>query len=109
MLPLLSFLISLVLPCRGSIRGDRPRVDRRPTVHEHAAVPVGLVAKQLISKGTPGLIVATNGMYQATTILPPKEVEDGAVADPSYLSGRVAVVDILPGQQLTATDFTATP
>ena len=85
------------------------RGSSRPTVHEHAAVPVGLVAKQLISKGTPGLIVATNGMYQATTILPPKEVEDGAVADPSYLSGRVAVVDILPGQQLTATDFTATP
>jgi len=43
-------------------------------------------------------------MYAAPT-LPPDEVEDGAIADPSYLSGRASVVDILPGQQLTATDF----
>lgn len=65
-----------------------------------------LVAKQRIPKGTPGLIVATNGMYQATT-LPSKEVEVGAVADPSYLNGHAAAVDILPGEQIIASDFTA--
>ena len=72
---------------------------------ENAPTPV-LVAKQLIPTGTPGSIVATNSMYQATT-LPQKEVEVGAVADPSYLAGRAAAVDIFPGQQITATDFAA--
>ena len=70
---------------------------------ESAPTPV-LVAKQLIPAGTPGNIVASQGMYAATT-LPAKEVEVGAVADPSYLAGRAAVADIFPGQQVTATDF----
>jgi Flp pilus assembly protein CpaB len=73
--------------------------------HENAPTPV-LVAKQLIPTGTPGSIVATNGMYAATT-LPAKEVEVGAVADPSYLAGRAAAADIFPGQQITSTDFAA--
>src|SRR5215475_9007768 len=72
---------------------------------ENAPTPV-LVAKQLIPTGTPGSVVATNGMYQATT-LPAKEVEVGAVADPSYLAGRAAAADIFPGQQITSTDFAA--
>ena len=45
-------------------------------------------------------------MYQTTT-LPAKEVEVGAIADPAYLSGRAASVDILPGHQFLATDFAA--
>jgi Flp pilus assembly protein CpaB len=72
---------------------------------ENAPTPV-LVAKQLIPIGTPGSIVATNGMYAPTT-LPKKEVEVGAVSDPSYLAGRAAAVEIFPGQQITATDFAA--
>ena len=72
---------------------------------ENAPTPV-LVAKQLIPTGTPGSLVATNGMYAPTT-LPRKEVEVGAVSDPSYLAGRAAAVDIFPGQQITATDFAA--
>lgn len=72
---------------------------------ENAPTPV-LVAKQLIPTGTPGSIVATNSMYAPTT-LPRKEVEVGAVSDPSYLAGRAAAVDIFPGQQITATDFAA--
>src|SRR6476619_6500011 len=72
---------------------------------ENAPTPV-LVAKQLIPTGTPGSIVATNGMYAVTT-LPQKEVEVGAVADPSYLAGRAAAADIFPGQQITSTDFAA--
>ena len=72
---------------------------------ENAPTPV-LVAKQLIPAGTPGNIVASQSMYAATT-LPAKEVEVGAVADPSYLAGRAAVADIFPGQQFTATQFAA--
>jgi Flp pilus assembly protein CpaB len=45
-------------------------------------------------------------MYAPTT-LPAKEVEVGAIADPQYLSGRAAAVDIFPGQQFTAVDFAA--
>jgi len=73
---------------------------------ENAPTPV-LVAKQLIPKGTPGTIVASQSMYAPTT-LPRKEVEVGAIADPSYLAGRAASADIFPGQQFTATDFSAT-
>lgn len=72
---------------------------------ENAPTPV-LVAKRLIPAGTPGTLVAQQSMYAATT-LPAKEVEVGAVADPSYLSGRAAATDIFPGQQFTATDFAA--
>jgi Flp pilus assembly protein CpaB len=72
---------------------------------ENAPTPV-LVAKQLIPKGTPGTIVASQSMYAPTT-LPRKEVEVGAIADPSYLSGRAASADIFPGQQFTAIDFAA--
>ena len=70
---------------------------------ENAPTPV-LVAKQLIPTGTPGSLVATQSMYAPTT-LPRKEVEVGAISDPSYLAGRAAAVDIFPGQQFTATDF----
>jgi Flp pilus assembly protein CpaB len=70
-----------------------------------APTPV-LIAKQTIPAGTPGTIVATQGMYAPTT-LPKKEVEEGAIADPTYLTGRAAAVEILPGEQLTALDFAA--
>jgi Flp pilus assembly protein CpaB len=70
---------------------------------ENAPTPV-LVAKQLIPQGTPGTIIGSEGMYQATT-LPRRDVEVGAIADPSYLTGRAAAADILPGQQFTSTDF----
>ena len=72
--------------------------------HSLPPTPV-LVAKQLIPKGTPGLIVATKGMYAPTT-MPVEEVEDGAIIDPHYFVGRDLVVNIVPGEQLTASDFT---
>jgi hypothetical protein len=77
---------------------------RHPTVHTENVSTLVLVATQFIPKGTRGALIATQPMYAPMT-LPPKEIEDGAVADPWYLSGRVSVVDILPGQQLTATNF----
>ncbi len=71
----------------------------------NAPTPV-LVAKQYIPSGTPGTIIASGQMYAPTT-LPRKEVEVGAIADPSYLSGRAAAVEIFPGGQLTTADFAA--
>jgi Flp pilus assembly protein CpaB len=65
-----------------------------------------LVAKQVIRQGTPGNLVTSQGMYQATE-LPRKEVDVGAIADPQYLTGRAAAVEVLPGQQLTEADFAA--
>ncbi len=73
----------------------------------NAPTPV-LVANRLIPAGTPGILVATESMYASST-LPRKEVEVGAIADPQYLAGRAAAVDIFPGQQFTATDFAADP
>lgn len=70
-----------------------------------APTPV-LMAKQTIPAGTPGDIVAKQGMYESLTI-PKREVEEGAIADPSFLVGRAAAVEILPGEQLTALDFAA--
>jgi Flp pilus assembly protein CpaB len=72
---------------------------------ENAPTPV-LVAKRLIPVGTPGNVVASEGMYAPTT-LPAKEVDVGAIADPAYLAGRAAAVDIFPGKQITSTDFAA--
>jgi Flp pilus assembly protein CpaB len=74
---------------------------------ENANTPV-LVAKRLIEKGTSGTQVARRDQYQAAD-LPRDDVKEGAIADPAYLDGRVAVNDILPGQQLTTADFTTAP
>ena len=64
-----------------------------------------IVAKSLIPAGTSGTIIATKQQYQATT-LPQKDIKVGAISDPAYINGRVAVADIVPGQQLTTADFT---
>ena len=72
---------------------------------ENAPTPT-LVANRLIPQGTPGSLAASSAMYTATT-LPRKDVVVGAIADPSYLSGRAAAVDIFPGAQITAADFAA--
>ena len=69
-----------------------------------------LVANRLIQKNTPGdVIQSTPGMYVATD-LPKKQVESGAILNSETLSGKVALADISPQQQLTAADFgPATP
>jgi Flp pilus assembly protein CpaB len=65
-----------------------------------------LVAKGLIEKGTPGNVVGSQDMFQATTA-PRDEIKEGAISDPATLRGRVAVDDVYPGQQLTVSDFSA--
>ena len=71
---------------------------------ENASTPV-LVAKALIPKGTSGTIIGTKQLYQGADFKK-KDVKAGALADPAYLTDRVAVTDILPGEQLVAADFT---
>jgi Flp pilus assembly protein CpaB len=63
-----------------------------------------LVAQKLIERGSSGDVIATQGLYQATR-LKKSELKNGAVSDPAILRGRVASRDILPGQQLTSSDF----
>jgi Flp pilus assembly protein CpaB len=65
-----------------------------------------LVAKNLIQKGAPGNIVATNRQFQATEIRR-NELKAAAITDPGVLRGLIAAHDIYPGQQLTTADFVA--
>jgi Flp pilus assembly protein CpaB len=68
-----------------------------------------LVAKNLIPKGTPGDIIASSDQFQVAE-LPKGQLQAGALTDPAALSGRIALADIYPNQQLTANYFAyATP
>jgi Flp pilus assembly protein CpaB len=66
-----------------------------------------LVAQKLIQKGTTGDVIRTTPGYYKLTSIPHKQVEDGAIVNPATLEGKVALADISPGQQLTASDFGA--
>ena len=63
-----------------------------------------LVAKSLIQKDTPGDIVGTSGMYVISNI-PKSSVKIGAFVDPAELTGKVALTDIYPNQQISSADF----
>jgi Flp pilus assembly protein CpaB len=76
----------------------------RNSVNSKAQPLSVLVAKSLIQKGTPGDIVGSTALYQVTSI-PKNQVKDGAFVDPVSLTGKIAAVDIYPGQQLTSSDF----
>jgi pilus assembly protein CpaB len=78
----------------------------RSSVKEGGVPATVLVASGPIVKGTPGSIVATRHLYQAQTIRE-SQLREGAISDPYSLRGKVAKTDILRGQQLAATDFTA--
>jgi Flp pilus assembly protein CpaB len=64
------------------------------------------VASGLIQKGTSGEAIASGQLFKATSIAT-KQVSTGAIADAAQLHGKVATANIYPGQQLTASDFTA--
>jgi pilus assembly protein CpaB len=70
---------------------------------QNAAVSV-LVAKSLIQKGTPGDLIGTKSLFQATSV-PKAQLKTGALTDPSTLRGLVALTDIFPGQQMTIQSF----
>jgi Flp pilus assembly protein CpaB len=73
----------------------------RESVRESNVNVSVLVAKGVISKGTSGDIIATQGLYQVSDRAR-GDVVDGAITDPATLKGRVATEDIYPGEQLTA-------
>jgi Flp pilus assembly protein CpaB len=76
----------------------------RHNVNASNAEVTVLVAKRLITKGTPGNYVGSAGLFAPTTVVQ-KHVRTGAITDPAALRGRVAISDIYPGQQLTVADF----
>jgi pilus assembly protein CpaB len=76
----------------------------RNSVNSGAAKVNVLVAKSLIQKGTPGNIIATSDQFQVAEV-PKSQLQTGALTDPSALSGRIAVTDIYPNQQMTASYF----
>jgi pilus assembly protein CpaB len=63
-----------------------------------------LVAKSLIERGSPGDVLADQGMFQRASV-PRSDLKNGALTDPESIKGQVAANDIYPGEQLTSTDF----
>jgi Flp pilus assembly protein CpaB len=80
----------------------------RNSLKSSATTAPVLVAKNLIPKGTSGDIIASTDQFQVQD-LPKSQFKDGAITDPQSLTGRVALTDIYPRQQLTAAAFSATP
>ena len=76
----------------------------RSSVNSEGAPVTVLVAKQAISKGTAGTVIATTGLYSATTIRQ-SQLLNGAFSDAASLRDKVTTRDIYPGSQLTAADF----
>jgi Flp pilus assembly protein CpaB len=65
-----------------------------------------LVATGEITKGTPGDTIAAESLFKSTPILA-STLSPGALSSSAVLKGSVAATDILPGEQLTAADFTS--
>jgi Flp pilus assembly protein CpaB len=80
----------------------------RSSLNSAAAPASVLVAKNLIPKGTPGDVIGQTSQFQVASI-PKKQLQLGALTDPAALTGRIAVADIYPGQQLTAGAFAIAP
>jgi Flp pilus assembly protein CpaB len=76
----------------------------RNSVNSEGAPVTVLIAKQAIPKGTSGTVIASTGLYSATTIRQ-SQLLNGAFSDPSTLRDKVATRDIYQGSQLTAADF----
>ena len=81
-------------------------VQYRSSVNSSTEPTPVLVAKSLIPKGTSGTVIAEKQLFQAAT-LAKDDLKVGAISDPAYLNGRVAVADIFPGQQITTADVSA--
>jgi hypothetical protein len=65
-----------------------------------------LVAKREIPKGTGGSLVGSRSLYKVVKI-PSRQVQTGALTDPSAIANRVALTRIHAGQQFVAADFGA--
>jgi Flp pilus assembly protein CpaB len=65
-----------------------------------------LVARESIPKGTSGSVIASKGLYTATTIRE-GQLKEGAISDPATLTGKVAAQEIYEGSQLTLSALSA--
>ena len=65
-----------------------------------------LVADEQIAKGASGDTLGELGLFKSSEV-PKDQLKAGAITDAAVLKGKVASVDILPGQQLTRSDFKA--
>lgn len=65
-----------------------------------------LVATAEIRKGMTGQEVASEHLYKSTPVVA-SQVTPGAISDAGALAGEAASTDILPGQELTTTEFAA--
>jgi Flp pilus assembly protein CpaB len=66
-----------------------------------------LVATANIPKGTSGDQIAARALYKSMPVAT-TQVTAGAISDASALAGQVTSVAVLPGQQLTMSDFGGT-
>ena len=78
----------------------------RSSLEAQGALVTVLVAGETIPKGTAGNVLASKGLYTATTIRE-SQLREGAISDPASLRGTVAAREIFEGSQLTAADFIA--
>jgi Flp pilus assembly protein CpaB len=70
-----------------------------------APAPV-LTADRLIPRGTAGNEVISGKLFRPTAIAA-DNIQPGAVTQAADIQGKVAVRDVLPGEQITAADFAA--
>jgi Flp pilus assembly protein CpaB len=65
-----------------------------------------LIASGEISKGTTGTEIAAQKLYRSVPVTA-AQLSAGAIANAADLSSQTASTNILPGQQLTASDFSS--
>src|SRR5262249_40122129 len=75
----------------------------RNSVNSHATVSV-IVATHFIPAGTSGESVARTNLYTVAAI-PKADVKKGAFVDPATLTGKVALSNINPQDQITEANF----
>jgi pilus assembly protein CpaB len=88
---------SILVFALGRYRNNLQTVTKQATV---------LVATGNIPKGTAGSAIAARGLYKAMPIVA-TQLAVGAISDSSVLAGKVVATSVLPGQQLTLSDFTS--
>lgn len=76
----------------------------RDSVNKDGVPTPVIVATQLIEQGASGETIGEARMFRSDEV-PRDQLKKQAVTDAAQLRGKIAVADILPGQQLTAADF----
>jgi Flp pilus assembly protein CpaB len=78
----------------------------RTGLHTTTKQATVLVATGEIRKGTPGQTIAAEKLYKSMPVVS-SQLAVGAISNSSALAGVTAQADILPGQQLAASQFAA--